>query len=247
MAIKSKTQAVSYAELNRAANQMAHTILDHQGGTQNPVGLLIQQASPALAAIVGVLKAGACYVPLDRAFPRERIQSIIEDCRLKGTAHRPQRRRLGTRARAGVHVIAVEDIRDEVRDHDIDLAAGPDALAAIFYTSGTTGPPKGVMQSHRSVMHRVLLSTNALGIGPTDRLTLLTAPTYSASLRNVFSALLNGAALYPFLVLRDGITETVLGSAERGLPSTTRSRASSGSGPRCCLAQKTSAASASSS
>ena len=206
-AIKSKTQAVSYAELNRAANQVAHTILDHQGGTQNPVGLLIQQESPALAAIVGVLKAGACYVPLDRAFPRERIHSIIEDCRLKVLLTDRSDAAWARELAPAVHVIAVEDIRDEARDHDIDLAAGPDALAAIFYTSGTTGRPKGVMQSHRSVMHRVLLSTNALGIGPTDRLTLLTAPTYSASLRNVFSALLNGAALYPFLVLRDGITE----------------------------------------
>ena len=68
---------------------------------------------------------------------------------------------------------------------------------AIFYTSGSTGRPKGVIQSHRSILHRVLIDTNTFHICSQDRLSLLSSPTYSVSLRNLFAALLNGAMVSP--------------------------------------------------
>src|SRR5262249_20209713 len=86
------------------------------------------------------------------------------------------------------------------------LARSSDALAAVFYTSGSTGRAKGVMQTHRNVLHRAMVDTNQFHIGPEDRLSLLTSPGYSASLRPLFSALLNGAEACPFKVANNGLT-----------------------------------------
>jgi acyl-coenzyme A synthetase/AMP-(fatty) acid ligase/thioesterase domain-containing protein/acyl carrier protein len=85
------------------------------------------------------------------------------------------------------------------------LASTAHDLAAIFFTSGSTGQPKGVMQTHRLILHRVLTDTNQLRLRPDDRLTLLSPPTYSVSLRNLFGALLNGATVCPFNVVEQGV------------------------------------------
>jgi len=96
-------------------------------------------------------------------------------------------------------------------------------LAGLFYMSGSTGGAKGVMQSHRVVLHCVMVHTNMFGIGPTDPVSLLTSPGYSMSLRPVFSALLNGGTVCPFNVVERGIADLPRwlrrgGSASRRTP-----------------------------
>ena len=79
-----------------------------------------------------------------------------------------------------------------------------DAAACIYYTSGSTGEPKGVLDTHRNVLHNVMRYTNSLGIGADDRLTLLQGPAFSGAVSSLFGALLNGAAVFPFDVPREG-------------------------------------------
>jgi acyl-coenzyme A synthetase/AMP-(fatty) acid ligase/acyl carrier protein len=106
------------------------------------------------------------------------------------------------------------DTRHLLQMNDMDVARStenpglfipPDAIASIFYTSGSTGEPKGVIQNHRNVLHRVMIDTNHFHICPEDRLSLLTSPGYSVSLRNLFDALLNGTVLCPFNVEAEGL------------------------------------------
>ena len=108
-------------------------------------------------------------------------------------------------ASAGCSLINLDDLDASLSAENPDVSIRADSVAAIFYTSGSTGQPKGVMQSHRSILHRVMIDTNHFHICPEDRLSLLSSPIYSVSLRNFFGALLNGAALYPFDVREEGV------------------------------------------
>jgi len=79
LAVKTRSQALTYAQLNKAANRVAHTILESRGEGQEPVALLFDQGAQAVAAILGILKAGKFYIPLDPSFPRERTTQIMAD------------------------------------------------------------------------------------------------------------------------------------------------------------------------
>jgi amino acid adenylation domain-containing protein len=207
-AVKGQTTELNYDELNRSANRIAHTLLNRRQRAGGAVGLLIQDECQAIAAILGVLKAGEFYVPLDRAYPRERLRSIARDCEIRVLFTERKHLELAMEiAAAECTVVALEDVDPRVSAENTGLTIPPTAVAAIFYTSGTTGQPKGVIQDHRSVLHRVMQETNAIGVGACDRLALLSAPTYSASLRYLFTALLNGAALYPFRIMEQGIAQ----------------------------------------
>ena len=93
----------------------------------------------------------------------------------------------------------------------------PDAAACIYYTSGSTGEPKGVLDTHRNVLHNVMRYTNSLGIGADDRLTLLQGPAFSGAVSSLFGALLNGAAVFPFDVPREGADRIAPWLARHGL------------------------------
>ncbi len=103
--------------------------------------------------------------------------------------------------------VFVLDFESELKSGDPGdvLSVSPDAFAYILYTSGTTGAPKGTVQSHENVLHHVRAYSEALRIGPGDRLTLLSSYSFDASVMAIFGALLNGAALFPFAVAEEGI------------------------------------------
>ncbi len=94
------------------------------------------------------------------------------------------------------------------RDVEPPLDIGPDSLAYIFFTSGSTGAPKGVYDNHRNVLHNVLRYTNALEISPADRLTLLQGPAFSGCLSSQFGAFLNGASSFPLRLSEEGLMRT---------------------------------------
>jgi len=214
LAVNSRSSKLSYAALNRAANSVAHAILEQRGRMEEPIGLLLEQEHQAIIAILGVLKAGRYYVPLDPSYPRDRLRSILWDCRLRLVITDHEHLHLAKRLVEGLGdgqcaILRIDQLSRDDRSstEDPGLVIAPDAIAAIFYTSGTTGRPKGVIQSHRNVLHRVMVETNYLHIGPEDRLSLLTSPSYSVSLRHLFGALLNGAAVCPFNVVDEGLIQ----------------------------------------
>ena len=99
----------------------------------------------------------------------------------------------------------IETIDPEAGHVDPALSIAPDAGAYVYYTSGSTGRAKGVLDSHRNVLHNVMRYTNTLLIGPDDRLTLLQGPSFSGAVSSLFGALMNGASTFPFDVPRSGV------------------------------------------
>jgi amino acid adenylation domain-containing protein len=199
----------TYGAINRRANQIAHTLLSRRLPAGARVALLCAHDAPMVAAVLGVLKAGYTYVPLDPFFPPARLESIVTDAGalavLTESAYLPLARKLGG---AIGQVLTLDEAFAQAKTSDPQHRVSPDTLAYILYTSGTTGVPKGVMQSHRHVLHHIRVYTNNLHLRAEDRLTLLTPYGFDAAVMNLYGALLNGACLYP-LDLREADPATI--------------------------------------
>ena len=206
LAVKTKTHSLTYDELNRAANGVAHGILGQRGATKEPVALLMEHDAPVVASILGALKAGKFFVPLDPSLPHLRIKHILQDLQLSymvtNTKHMPLAESI---AGTAFHVVNIDEFNDPADRHPCGQAQADD-LSWVIYTSGSTGRPKGVMQTHRNVLHFMMNYTNALHICSDDRLTLLYSFSVNGGAHDVFAALLNGAALYPMDLKAEGFT-----------------------------------------
>jgi amino acid adenylation domain-containing protein len=198
IAVKTAKRQITYEALNRAANCIAHTLLDRQGEGQEPVALLLPHDVEMVAAILGVLKAAKIYVPLDAAFPPVRNAVALEDSGAQlivtGGELLTQARVL---ARGQQDVLDLDEV-DLARPSDNPaLAISPDALAYILYTSGSTGEPKGVVENHRNVLHYTMNFTNVWRVVVEDRILLFASYSFSGCVGPLYGALLKGAMLYP--------------------------------------------------
>ncbi|MDX6443963.1 MAG: hypothetical protein QOH71_1037 [Blastocatellia bacterium] len=237
IAIKSKRHQWTYAELNRKADEVAQAILSLLGDCEERVALLFEHDAPMIAGMLGALKAGKTYVPLDPSHPRERLTHLIEHSQASALltnsrnlavasqiwsteAERSDDTDLGSRR--SIRSKAPSTLRSAGAlqkgliniDDEILLTQGaslrcfePDRLAYILYTSGSTGEPKGVMQNHRNVLHHIRAYTNNLHLSADDRLTLFSSYCFDASVMDIYGALLNGATLYPIDIKEDGLDE----------------------------------------
>ena len=192
-AVEVDGRVIDYRDLNARANQIAHALLS-SGSDGRPVALIADYDIPLIAGLLGVLKSGVPFVPLDPSFPVPRSESILSDARcgriLCDVAHRPLAQEL---AGSELRVVGMEDARGD--DGDPDLEISPHADAYILYTSGSTGRPKGVVQSHRIVLHNILKYTNNLAVDHEDRWSLLFSLCFGEAMNDAFSALLNGGAV----------------------------------------------------
>jgi len=234
LAVKSRNCAWTYAELDSAANQIAQRLVDSRGNKEERVALLFEPDAPMIAAMIGALKAGKTYVPLDPNDPQERLAQIIEDSeaitfltnsrnlalandliwsvgaeRSDDTAlDEPKEGKAPSPLRSsGALEIDLINIDDQNSiGSAIDLPKiEPDRLAYILYTSGSTGKPKGVMQNHRNVLHYIRVYTNNLHLNANDRLTLLSSYCFDASVMDIYGALLNGATLCTIDIKEEGL------------------------------------------
>jgi amino acid adenylation domain-containing protein len=201
MAVRDLSQDLTYDELNRAANRVAHAILQRRGRSEEPIAFLAHQGVPQIVAILGILKAGKMYVPLEPSNPETRIAQVLDDSQTKLLVvdHDSLLRAENLRGNRD-WLLSLDEVAADAAVSDEDLAPwfSADTPASILYTSSSTGPPKGVVQNHRGLLHAVMRYTNAVRLGQDDRLSLLSSCSFAASVPDIFGALLNGAVLLPF-------------------------------------------------
>lgn len=206
LALKTSTCELTYRQLNAAANRVARAILETRGEKSEPVSLLFEQGASAIIAILAVLKTGKFYVPLDPAVPRSRSQEILADSTASLLVTNTQNLSMAKSAATDGHqVINVDDLGDDLVTENLKLSISPNALAYIVYTSGSTGAPKGVSQTHRYVLYHVFEYGNSFHLCPDDRVSLVFPWTFNGGIHIIHTTLLNGAALFPFDVKADGL------------------------------------------
>ena len=206
LAVKTKTHTLTYRALRTAANRVARAIQAQGGGAEEPVAVLLEKDVPLLTAMLGVLKAGKIYVPLDPSYPYARTAQMVADSRASLLVTNNKNVSLARASTTGACTLLNLDLLDaHAASENPDLCISPESLACILYTSGSTGQPKGVLHSHRSLLHIIMRQTNNLQICPDDRVTFLGSCTSIGGIRDSLSALLNGAALLPFDFMEAGL------------------------------------------
>ena len=206
LAVKTKNHQLTYAALNKFAKRVARTLLAQRGEGAESIALLLEHDASMIAAILGVLKAGKVYVPLDPSFPYARNAYILEDSRAGLIITNNENRSLAESLSENRHsLINIDEISATLSDDNVDLPISADNLASIIYTSGSTGQPKGVVQNHRNLLNVAMRYTNGFQINAEDRLTLLQSYSVAGSVSNMLGALLNGASLFPYNIKEEGL------------------------------------------
>ncbi|WP_162562120.1 AMP-binding protein, partial [Mycolicibacterium hassiacum] len=193
----------TYGELDAASNRLAHRLIGAGVGPGDAVVVLLERSAEAVAAILGVLKAGAVYVPIDPVVPDARIGFIVHDATPKVVVS--ARELTGRIAGFGVPVIDVTDpglARCPATAPTVSVA--PDDLAHIIYTSGTTGQPKGVAVTHANVT-RLFDGLDAMWTSPDNVWTQCASLAFDYSVWEMWGALLHGGRL---VVVPDAVTHS---------------------------------------
>jgi amino acid adenylation domain-containing protein len=206
LAVKSKNYQFTYGELNEAANCVAYAILNRIGESEESVLLLIENDAPAIVSILGVLKAGKISMFLEPSHLHSRLTHILKDSQARIIVTNSSHFFLANALTKGsLQVLNIDELNSSLSTVNPGLSISPDIFSFIIYTSGSTGQPKGVIQNHRNMLHRIMNFTNTLHICPEDRQIFFTSPAYIAALWNILRALLNGAAVFPYDIKSEGI------------------------------------------
>ncbi|HET7461831.1 MAG TPA: amino acid adenylation domain-containing protein, partial [Longimicrobium sp.] len=196
VAVVHEGEHLTYAELNRRANRLAHHLRGLGVGPDVRVGICVERGPAMLAGVLAVLKAGGAFVPFDPAFPAERLRFMLEDS--APSVVLTQASLAGLLEGEGVPLLLLDrDLPDAgVPETDPERAGLlPEHLAYVIYTSGSTGRPKGVMVPHRGVVNSVEAFREVYRIVPGARV-LFFAPLYfDASVLDIFPTFAAGATL----------------------------------------------------
>ena len=212
-----ESRELTYGELNRRANQLAHHLLAAGVGPGALVGLRVERSLEMLVAMLGILKAGAGYVPLDPAYPQERLDFVIRDSDLRLLLTRQQLAQGLPPHASAIYLDAELGEIEERPAEDPRLRLDPRQTAYVIYTSGSTGKPKGVVVSHRNVVNFFAAMDERVGCGPADTMLALTSISFDISVLELLWTLARGARV----VL---VGETGAAAAARPAPRPARSK-----------------------
>jgi len=183
---------LTYEELNRRANQCAHYLQSIGVGPETKVGLLMERGPALVVGLLGILKAGGAFLPLDPAYPADRVAFMLRDAGVQVLVTQKQLAdKLSTDT---MEVVYLDEIPDGSNENPRSKLT-PDSLVYMIYTSGSTGTPKGVLIEHRGLCNIARAQTRLFRVRPQDRVLQFASLSFDAAIFEVVLALANGATL----------------------------------------------------
>ncbi|HEY0739722.1 MAG TPA: condensation domain-containing protein, partial [Herpetosiphonaceae bacterium] len=194
IALMDGSHTLTYAELDRRANQLAHYLHRLGVGPESLVGVCADRSPDLLVSLLAVLKAGGAYVPLDPAYPAERLQFILDDTQARVILTSSDRRdHLLPRAVQAICLDTDWPVIAQHPVHALSVAIHPAHLAYVIYTSGSTGTPKGVQIPHQALTNFLHAMQHGPGLAATDTLLAVTTVAFDISALELFLPLVVGA------------------------------------------------------
>jgi amino acid adenylation domain-containing protein len=209
IALEFEEKRITYRNLNRRANQLAHYLLSLGIGQEKPVGICIERSIEMIVGLLGILKAGGAYVPLEPAYPKERLQFMLEDAQVSIvlTTERIMEDK-GWKTEYGEPHAAIRDPRLQIvcldrdslvigkqRANNPSRRVGSNVLAYVLYTSGSTGQPKGVQIQHRSVVNCFSSIGKQIDLMSQDVWLAVTTISFDIAALELYLPLISGAKI----------------------------------------------------
>jgi aspartate racemase len=213
IAVVFEHEQLTYEELNRRSNQLAHHLRARGVGPEVPVGVCLERSLEMVIGLLAILKAGGAYVPLDPAYPKERLVFMLKDAQApvlliqerlvaELVEYRgPKIGDLDSRSpivNSRIQILCLDSgwgtIASESGENPINLTT-PENLAYVIYTSGSTGQPKGVLVSHRSIADYCRTAQRYYELDASDRVLQFTSLSFDVSLEEILATLIVGAKL----------------------------------------------------
>jgi amino acid adenylation domain-containing protein len=196
VAVLAAEGTLTYGELDARSDRLARRLMVLSARIDARVGLFLERSLEMVVALLGVLKAGMAYVPLDPDYPADRLAAMLEDAEVAAVLTQERLAdRLMNQTTAGVPVLCLDSGWDQEAGGSLLPAVPDEALAYLIFTSGSTGRPKATMVPHRAIVNHMLWMQAELPLAPADRVLQKTAFSFDASVWEFWAPLLAGATL----------------------------------------------------
>jgi len=196
IAVEHRNERLTYRELDQRANQLAHFLSKHGVGPESRVGICLRRSLELPVAFLAVLKAGAACVPLDPAYPKERLAYMLEDSEASWVL--TQRGLLAEVTDFDAEVITIDagwHSFAKESNATLDTAVKPENLAYVIYTSGSTGKPRGVLLTHGGLVNHNTAAVKLFDITPADRMAQFASISFDIAIEEIFPTWIAGGAL----------------------------------------------------
>jgi amino acid adenylation domain-containing protein len=196
VAVEIAGRSLTYRELNERSNQLARELRARGVGPDVLVGIGMTGSLDLAVGLLGILKAGGAFVPLDPDYPSERLAGMIEDSRVALLVTQQHLRSLWPAS--GATIICLDADRDAIDRHDatdLDVAPDPEDAAYMIYTSGSTGQPRGVVVRHGGLVNHILAAASLFELSPADRVLQFSSLSFDIAIEELFPAWIRGAAV----------------------------------------------------
>lgn len=198
LAVEAGGQKLTYAELNRRANQLAHLLREKGVGADVPVGIFLKRSAELLVALLGVMKAGGACVPLDPEYPSERLSHILNDSGAPLLITQPGLlENLGQTSAEIVHLDSSWKMLEGFGSENLPCSVTPENLAYIIYTSGSTGRPRGVQLRHRGLVNHGTGAIDLYGLTARDRMLQFASISFDIAIEEILPTWFAGGCVVP--------------------------------------------------